>query len=58
MRRRATERDTVEHMRELASMRDEVDAANELAMEDYKRRFDSKTSNWKDEELLQPGKLV
>ena len=24
----------------------------------YKRRFDEKTSAWKDEELLQPGKLV
>ena len=34
------------------------DAATELVMDDYKRRFDEKTSTWKDEELLQPGKMV
>ena len=58
MRRRASERDTVEHMRDLSSLREEVNAATDLAMEDYKRRFDERTSTWKDEELLQPGKLV
>ena len=32
--------------------------AAELAADHYKTRFDERTSTWKDEELLQPGKKV
>jgi hypothetical protein len=58
MRREAVERDTLEHMRDLSTLRDEVADAAELASEYYKQRFDEHTSTWRDEALLQPGKKV
>ena len=58
MRREAVERDTLEHMRDLSTLRDEVADAAELASEYYKQRFDERTSTWRDEALLQPGKKV
>ena len=45
-------------MRDLATLRDEVADAAELAADHYKTRFDERTSTWKDEELLLPGKKV
>lgn len=45
-------------MKELSSLREEVIWASALAQEHYKGRFDAKTSEWKDESLLQPGKKV
>ena len=45
-------------MRELSSLREEVVYASALAREHSKERFDAKTSEWKDESLLQPGKKV
>jgi hypothetical protein len=56
--RHTTERDTREHMRELAIIRQEVEEANRAAAEYNKKKFDEKTSTWKDEELLASGKPV
>ena len=55
---RVTERDTREHVKELSSLREEVVYASALAREHSKERFDAKTSEWKDESLLHPGKKV
>ena len=56
--RHSAERDTREHMRELAIIRQEVEEANRAAAEYNKKKFDEKTSTWKDEELLANGKPV
>ena len=44
-----------DHLRDLATLRDEVVDAAELAADHYKARFDERTSTWKDEELLLPS---
>ena len=55
LKHQASERQTREHMIELTSLREEVYEASERAAQYIKEHFDSKTSTWKDEDLLKPG---
>ena len=55
LKHRASERQTREHMIELTSLREEVYEAAERAAQYIKEHYDSKTSTWKNEDLLKPG---